>query len=314
MLSPGGEDSNAVRAAWLHYAGGLTQAEVARRLGLSNLKAHRLITKANQEGLVKIFIDGDVTECFELEQQLSQKYQLDFCEVAPELETDEDLPLRTLGMAGARFLMREIARPENLLIGIGHGRTLGACVDNLPAKSTTNTEFVSLLGGLIQNFSVNPHDVMHRLAHQTGATSYVMPVPFFADSEKDRAVLLGQRGVKHVYKLIQQTQLKFVGIGTSRPESSMIGTGMIHKKELTKVARAGGVGELLGHFFTADGVPMQTELSSRTTSPPLSKLKGDRIVAVAGGVHKDLAIRSVLESRLISGLITDERTARALAC
>lgn len=314
MLVPTAEDSNAVRAAWLHYAGGLTQSEVARRLGLSNLKAHRLITKANQEGLVKVFIDGDVTECFELEQQLSDKYNLDYCEVAPELDHDEEIPLRALGMAGARFLMREIARKENTLIGIGHGRTLGACVDYLPAKSTTNTEFVSLLGGLVQNFSVNPHDVMHRLAQQTGAVSYVMPVPFFADSEQDRAVLLGQRGVKQVYKLTQQTQLKFVGVGTCRAESSIIGTGMVHKKELARVARDGGVGELLGHFFAANGTPLLTDLSKRTTSPPLNKLKGDRIVAVAGGRYKDDAIKSVLNSRFLSGLITDERTARALVC
>ncbi|TIW31756.1 MAG: sugar-binding transcriptional regulator, partial [Mesorhizobium sp.] len=32
------ETSMAARAAWLHYAGGLTQAEVAKRLGLTSLK------------------------------------------------------------------------------------------------------------------------------------------------------------------------------------------------------------------------------------------------------------------------------------
>ena len=37
------ETSMATRAAWLHYAGGLTQSEVAKRLGLTSLKAHRLI-------------------------------------------------------------------------------------------------------------------------------------------------------------------------------------------------------------------------------------------------------------------------------
>ncbi|TIW85486.1 MAG: sugar-binding transcriptional regulator, partial [Mesorhizobium sp.] len=61
----------AARAAWLHYAGGLTQSEVAKRLGLTSLKAHRLITKANQEGLVKVYIDGEVSECVELEDELS---------------------------------------------------------------------------------------------------------------------------------------------------------------------------------------------------------------------------------------------------
>lgn len=308
----GAEDSNAVRAAWLHYAGGLTQSEVARRLGLSKLKAHRLITKANQDGLVKVFIDGDVTECFELEQQITDKFQIDYCEVVPELDPDDDIPLRSLGMAGARFLMREIARPDNKLIGIGHGRTLGACVDYLPARSSSNTEFVSLLGGLVQNYAANPHDVIHRLAHQTGACSYVMPVPFFADSASDRTVLLGQRGVKDVYHLIQNTQLKFVGIGTSQSESSMVATGMVDKKELSKISKAGGVGELLGHFFTIEGKPLRTGLSDRTTSPSVDKLEGDRIVAVAGGRHKARAIKSVLKSHLVSGLITDERTARSL--
>ncbi len=52
------EASMATRAAWLHYAGGLTQAEVAKRLGLTSLKAHRLIMKANQEGLVKVISTG----------------------------------------------------------------------------------------------------------------------------------------------------------------------------------------------------------------------------------------------------------------
>ena len=30
------------RAAWLHHVGGLTQAEVATRLNVPNVKAHRL--------------------------------------------------------------------------------------------------------------------------------------------------------------------------------------------------------------------------------------------------------------------------------
>ena len=87
------DSSLAIRAAWLHYAGGLTQAQVAKRLGLTSLKAHRLITKANQEGLVKVFIDGDVSECVELEQRLTTVYGLEYCEVVPDFDQD-DLPLQ----------------------------------------------------------------------------------------------------------------------------------------------------------------------------------------------------------------------------
>jgi DNA-binding transcriptional regulator LsrR (DeoR family) len=41
-------------------------------------------------------------------------------------------------------------------------------------------------------------------------------------------------------------------------------------------------------------------------------LKDRRIVAVAGGKVKVRAIKAVLESRFLNGLITDETTARAL--
>ena len=97
------ETSLATRAAWLHYAGGLTQSDVAKRLGLTSLKAHRLITKANQDGLVKVYIDGEVSECVELENRLMQRFGLSHCEVVPDFDAD-DLPLRALGMAGAQFL------------------------------------------------------------------------------------------------------------------------------------------------------------------------------------------------------------------
>ena len=101
------EQSLAIRAAWLHYAGGLTQAAVAKRLGLPGVKAHRLIARAVAEGVVKVTIDGEIVECAMLEDQLCARYGLDHCEVAPDLGED-GMPLRALGLAGAGFLRREI--------------------------------------------------------------------------------------------------------------------------------------------------------------------------------------------------------------
>lgn len=305
------ESSMATRAAWMHYAGGLTQAEVARRLGLTSLKAHRLITKANQEGLVKVFIDGDVSECVELENTLSQRYGLDYCEVVPDFDSD-DLPLKALGIAGARFLKREIERGEETLIGVGHGRTLAASVEYLPRMSAGKTRFVSLLGGLTRKFAANPHDVIHRLAERTGAEAFVMPVPFFANTVEDRTVLLGQKGIREVVDFAKSANLLLVGVGTAEREASLVATGMIEKGEIEEIKRDGGAGELLGHFFDDAGRPVETTLSNRTLALSREELKDRRIVAVAGGKVKVRAIRSILASRFLSGLITDERTAWAL--
>jgi len=303
--------SLATRAAWLHYAGGLTQAEVARRLGLSSLKAHRLITRANQEGLVKVFIDGAVSECIELESAISDRYGLDYCEVVPEFDFDE-LPLRALGHAGAHFLKREIELGKDTLIGIGHGRTLSASVEYLPKISAADTRFVSLLGGLTRKLSANPHDVIHRLAERTGAEAYVMPVPFFANTVEDRDVLMAQRGISEVLELARSAELLVVGIGTAEPAASLVATGMIESQEINDVKAMGGVGEMLGHFFDSAGRALDTVLTERTLALTLDELKGRRIIAIAGGQIKVSAINSVLESRMLRGLITDEVTARAL--
>jgi DNA-binding transcriptional regulator LsrR (DeoR family) len=308
----GAELSTATRAAWLHYAGGLTQADVADRLGVTRLKAHRLIARAAREGLVRIFIDGPIAECVELETRLSQLYGLGYCQVAPVID-DDPLPLKPLGMVGAQFLRRALERGEDRLIGISYGRTLAACVDHLPRMPAGRTRFVSLLGGLTRRLAANPHDVIHRLAERTGAEAYVMPVPLIANSVEDRAVMMAQRGVGEVFDLARRASLLFIGIGAVGPQSSLAATGMIERAEIEEVRRAGGCGEILGHHFDAAGQPVDTSLGRRTLSLGLDELKGRKIVAIAGGSAKAAAIGAVLSSGLIHGLITDERTASRLA-
>lgn len=305
------EDSLAIRAAWLHYAGGLTQAAVAKRLGLPSVKAHRLIARAVADGVVKVTIDGEIVECAALEDQLCTRYGLDFCEVAPDLG-EEDLPLRALGLAGAAFLRREIERGDTPVIGLGHGRTLAAAIQEMPRIDANGIRFVSLLGGLTRHYAANPHDVMHRLAAKTGAQAYVLPVPFFANSAEDRAVLLAQPGVREIFDMSGGAGLKLVGIGTADSGAQLVASGMIEPREIDEINAAGGAGEMLGHFFDAQGGVLETTLTARTLSVELNTRDDSRIVAIAGGAEKVGAVRAVLRSGWLRGLITDEATARAI--
>jgi DNA-binding transcriptional regulator LsrR (DeoR family) len=305
------DESLAVRAAWLHYAGGLTQSEVAKRLGVPSVKAHRLIARAVADGVVKVTIDGDIVECVELETRLAERFGLQYCEVAPDLG-EEGFEFRALGQAGAGFLKREIERGDNKVIGLGHGRTLSSAVHHMPRLNAKGLRFVSMLGGLSRNYVANPYDVMHRIAEKTGAHAYMMPVPFFANTGEDREVMLAQRGVKEVFDLANNADLKLVGLGTVDAEAQLVLSGMVEPREIAEVAASGGVGEILGHFFDADGRILETTLTARTLSASLPRSKTERLVALAGGIAKAEAIRAVLKSRCLYGLITDERTAQAL--
>jgi DNA-binding transcriptional regulator LsrR (DeoR family) len=87
---------------------------------------------------------------------------------------------------------------------------------------------------------------------------------------------------------------------------------MVHADELSEVKRLGGVGEILGHFFAESGEVVETPLTARTISLSLQDLRGKNIVAIAGGKEKACAIKSALKRGMLSGLITDERTAQTL--
>lgn len=305
------DENLALRAAWLYYVGGLTQSAVARKLGVPSVKAHRLIARAVADGVVKVSIDGKVAECSAMEAELSALYGLTYCEVAPDAG-EEGLPLNTLGHAGASFLQREIELGEVGVIGIGHGRTLSSIVQTMPKVSAGGVRFVSLLGGLTRNYAANPFDVMHRLAEKTGQQAYVMPVPFFANSAEDRDVILAQRGVREVFDLASGAELKILGIGTVDTASYLVKSGMLEDNEAHEIAEAGCVGEMLGQFFDRHGRIIETSLSNRTLAASLSGASTERTVAIAGGTGKLEAIRAVLKSHTLTGLITDERTARAL--
>ncbi len=303
--------SLAARAAWLYQVGGLTQNEVATRLNVPNVKAHRLIARAVREGMVRVFVEGDIAQCMQLEQRLRDAYGLAVCEVAPNVD-DEPLPLKSLGALGARTLRLACEKGDDAVIGLGYGRTLAACVANLPRMDVKNIRFVSLLGGFTRRFAANPFDVINRIGERTGAEAYVLPLPFCLNSAEDRAVLMAQRGIDEVFALARSATLRFVGIGTVGPEASLGTSGMIEPHEFAEVARNGGRGELLGQFFDARGGRVETELSGRLASLSYDDLKVGKLVAIAGGTAKPEAMRAVLASGLLHGLLTDERTANAL--
>jgi DNA-binding transcriptional regulator LsrR (DeoR family) len=305
------EAALAARAAWLHFAGGKTQGEVAAILGVQSTKAHRLIAKARAEGLIRVFVEGPISGCIGLEEQLKLQFNLGLCEVVPNID-EGPLPLRTLATAGARYLRNIIENESYDLIGMGHGRTLAAAVEMMPSVNAGNTKFVSLLGGLTRRFAASPFDVIHRLAERTSAESYVMPVPFFANTARDRAVLESQYGVSDVIEMARNADIYIAGIGEVDRNSFIASGGMVDEDDVESVVASGACAEILGHFFLTDGTYMPHPLSDRAMAPRLADLKSHKIVALVGGMSKIQATSSILASGLLHGLITDEATARRL--
>lgn len=301
------------RAAWLHFVGGLTQGEVAKRLMVPVTRAHRYIARAQSEGLVRISVDVSSAACIEIETQLSTRYNLSWCRVAMDVPEQDTLPLRTLGAAGGDFLLQAVSAGGHETIGIGHGRTINAVVDAVGRTDMSGIRFVSMLGGLTRSYTANPYDVIHTLAQRGSADSYFMPAPMFADSADDKRVMMAQSGIVRTMDLIAEATLAIVGIGELDETSGASMIAALESAEAVLALKArGACAEILGQFIDADGAVMETEYDARVMAPALESLRGRDIVAIAGGTRKTEAILAALKSGLLTGLIIDETTARTL--
>ena len=298
----------AIRAAWLYYVHGLTQAEAADHLGISRVKVHRLIARAHQQNWVKVFVEGSTAEGIALEQALKQRHGLRYCSVVPSdadgLAGAPDSGFRSLGAAAALYLHQYLEQHAKCSIGVGHGRTLAAVADALPKVARPQSQFVSILGSLTRRSTANPFDVIYRFAERTGGAGYFVPAPFFVDSVDDAEVLRGQRVVQDVLARARKTDLVLIGIGNLR------NTPAIYEAERKALAALRIVGEVLGQFFDAEGRQIDCDMAQRSISLRLDELRGRNVIAVAGGADKASAIRATLRSGLLSGLVTDETTAR----
>ena len=301
-----------IRAAWLAYVGGHTQEQVAQRLGVSRVKAHRLLAAAGTHGIVQFSVEGAPTGCLTLEEKLCQAFALAQCTVIPSVDAQGsgEGEIRSLGLACARHLARELESAQHRTVGVGHGRTLAATVESLPRLQLPQTRFVSLLGSLTRRSAANPYDVISALAQRTGSECYFLPVPFFADSTEDAAVLRTQRGVSEVMSMAHTSELCVIGIGDLEPGTHLVRGGTVTEDERRALCTQGAAGELVGRFVDGEGHLLKGAMNSRAVGVELNDLRGKKVLAVAGGLRKARAIRASLKTGVVSALVVDEETAK----
>ncbi|MEP4270603.1 MAG: sugar-binding domain-containing protein, partial [Roseibium sp.] len=150
---------DAARAGWLYYVAGNTQDEIARKLGVSRQSAQRLVSLAVSERLVKVRLDHPIAHCMELSSRVSDRFGLQSCEVVP---SDPDAPSSPIGIAqaAAAEMERHFSSRQPRIIAFGTGRTLRACVDQLPAMDCPQHRIVSLLGNMMSDGSASAYNVI----------------------------------------------------------------------------------------------------------------------------------------------------------
>jgi DNA-binding transcriptional regulator LsrR (DeoR family) len=95
-----------VKVAQLYYEQDMTQAQIARELGIYRTTISRLLKRGREQGIVTIAINYDYNENLWLEQQLKAKFGLKEAVVASCESSQEEEQLSTIGQHGAQLVDR----------------------------------------------------------------------------------------------------------------------------------------------------------------------------------------------------------------
>lgn len=300
----------AARASWYYYKTGMTQGEIAKRLGINRARVINILNEARKDGTVTFHISGEDSEMMDLEVQLKEKWDLRDVFLTPGVSNEE--LKNDLSMAGAQYLEMNLPSEESL-IALGWGETISGITRNLGRDIPEKTSFVTLCGG-----------VMHYLSEHTPANVgtplsgflypfHVIPTPLMVGSPELRDQLLNEPEVQHVMNMAQLADIAMVGIGSLKTSTEFEGFGFKSQKELDLLKKRGAVGEMHGEYFNSVGEPLELEHHHRLISIRLETLrKMKHVVGVAGGPDKIEALQAALKGGFIHSLITDEMTARTL--
>jgi len=302
---------DAARAGWLYYVGGLTQDQIAANLGISRQRAQRLVSRALAEGLIHVRLNHRIGACLDLEAQLTDRYGLQRCRVAPGLGAGVDAA-RTIAPAAAAELERYLRIPEPQVIAFGTGRALRAMAEQFTPIDARHHRIVSLIGNIAPDGSATLYDVIRRVAEKLTARYYPMPVPVISDTAEERAFFLHLRPVQTVFALAQQADVIFVGVGQMGEDAPLLKDGFVSHALLEELQAQGAAGEIVSCVYDDQGDYIASPRNDLIGTVRVEKGRTQPVIAVAGGAGKVRAIRAAMIGRIINGLVTDEATAVAL--
>ncbi len=304
------------KVARLYHTHGLRQIEIAARLGISQSRVSRLLTEAEEVGIVRTVVAAPLHVHAELEEAIEQRYGVDEVHIVDTVGDTDAETRQDLGLAAASILA-EVSLEARTVGWTSWSRTLRSLLDHLLPLRLGTERVVEMIGDL------GPPSLQHDAARSTqklatllGAEPVFLRTPGVVPSPEVAQALLDQDTyARHALDLLDDLDVAFLSIGTCDIEEPLqAGRNMVSQRQLDELRRAGAVGEVCMRYIDANGAAVPSSVDEVTIGVTLRQLvQARRRWAVVGGASKHEVVRAALRGHWGDVLVTDIETARFLA-
>lgn len=301
------------KVASLYYEEGLTQEDIAARLGYSRAHISRLLGVARREGIVEIRVHHPLERAHILEQRLQASFQLNKVRVLQGGELGYGQMLRRLGALAARLLADSI-EPDSIL-GISWGTALSEVVHALPPMNLPGVKVVQLLGSATsRDHQVDGPGLARDFSLRFGGQYFTLAAPWLVRDKRARDALVKEKRMCEILSMARQVDIALVGVGSVEVGySSLVRAGYISLDQLQELQELGVVGDVCGHHFDLAGNLVDISMVGYAIGIDADTLRQiPLVIGVAGGLIKAKAILGALRARLVNALVTDDSAARGV--
>ncbi|MEM1485674.1 sugar-binding transcriptional regulator [Oscillospiraceae bacterium PP1C4] len=300
-----------IKVCKLYYEENLSQKEISVLLDISRPQISRLLNYARENKIVNIKIYNPFTDESEAEKALISKYNLKDALVVDVGENKGEHSLLEIGAAFAKQIETYI--PDNSVVGVMSGKTLGELVSSINHIERRGLEFVPLIGGLgSEGTDWHANVIARNLAEKSGGRYCILNAPVIVKSTEARDMLISEPEIAEVLNKGAACDIAIIGIGQINERSSPYQAGVLTKSDIDSLISAGAVASVCTSYVNKEGQSVDNPITRRSIGQTLEKRRKCKIIAIASGMSKVEAIKAVLTGGYIDIFITTLESAREI--
>ena len=304
-------DEQSIEAVKLYYQQGLSQAEVATRMGLSRPTVAKLLAHGRERGFVTIEIHDPREDASEIALRLERRFDLACARVAHGAGATEDEAIEQVGRVGADVVTQLVR--DGMSVGISWGRTMSALAAHLTRAPRVGVRVVQLKGGAsFSERATHDYEIMRSFCEAFGAEPRYLPLPVIFQDMAMLSIVRRDRAIERILEEGRGVDVAVFTVGSLGCEALSLNLGQLEDDEVEALLRD-AVGDACSRFFTREGGIALASVDRRTVGITLEELRSRPVrVLVAGGRVKAEALGTALHMGLATHLVVDQDLALAL--
>ena len=296
-----------VTAAVMYYEHGASQKDIATRLGVSRPTVSRLLARARDQGIVRIEIVPPNVDA-SLPDRLRDRLGLRRAHIAPGRAAEEEPGPVLAEPLGHALDEAELAKGDVILVG--WGRAVHSLSQHVH-RVHPGVVVVPAMGGNASHRSCyQPNEIAREFAVALGARPRFIHAPALISPALSES-LRAEAALAETMDLWDRAKVALVGVGElPKSDSGYAAAGF----PVDDAALETAVGDVAGWSFAADGRLLPHPGPKHFVGVTPRQLRRiPHVIALASGVAKARAVIGAARAGLISVLVTDAATARAIS-